>query len=87
MKFFKKKNKEFTAGLLRRPIGSKVGVIRLETKTNKDELAVGTIVGSRFDWRRNMNLYAVKFEDGKINVLQENELWNYGQAEIQSKEA
>lgn len=61
---------------LPRPIGSKCGVIRLRLGQNQDRFEVGEIVGSRFDQRRNFFVYAVEFDDGKVEAIPEPELFN-----------
>lgn len=61
---------------LPRPLGSKVGVIRFKFKDNRDKFEIGTIVGDRFDQRRNFFVYAVEFNDGKVEAIPEPELFS-----------
>lgn len=61
---------------LPRPLGSKVGVIRFRFKDNRDEFEIGTIVGNRFDHNRNFFVYAVEFNDGKVEAIPEPELFS-----------
>lgn len=75
MKLFKKRS----IRPLVRPIGSKVGVIRLKTKNNKDEMATATIIGYRWDYRRGGYLYAIKYSDNTLDYVQEEEFWTAGE--------
>lgn len=61
---------------LPRPIGSRCGVIRFRMGQNRDSFEVGEIVGSRFDHTRNFFVYAVEFDDGKIEAIPEPELFS-----------
>lgn len=61
---------------LPRPLGSRVGVIRFRCKDNHDAFEVGTIVGDRFDQRRNFFVYAVEFDDGVVEAIAEPELFS-----------
>lgn len=60
---------------LPRPVGSRCGVIRFKFKDNRDKFEVGEIVGSRFDYNRNFFVYAVEFDDGKVEAVPEPELF------------
>lgn len=54
-----------------RPIGSVCGVLRFGYGRDADRFMVGQILGSRFDERRNMFVYAVKFPDNGIEAVLE----------------
>lgn len=58
------------------PIGSRCGVIRFRMGQNRDKFEVGKIVGSRFDYNRNLFVYAVEFDDGKLEAIPESELFS-----------
>lgn len=61
---------------LPRPLGSRCGVIRFGMSQNRDRFEVGEIVGSRFDHRRDCFVYAVKFDDGEVEAIPEQELFS-----------
>lgn len=61
---------------LPRPLGSRCGVIRFRIDQNRDRFEAGEIVGSRFDQRRDCFVYAVKFDDDKIEAIPEPELFS-----------
>ena len=61
---------------LPRPLGSRCGVIRFQTRQNRDRFEVGKIVGSRFDHDRGCFTYAVEFDDGKTEAVPESELFS-----------
>lgn len=60
---------------LPRPLGSRCGVIRFRVDQNQDRFEVGKIVGSRFDQRCDFFVYAVEFDDGKVEAISEPELF------------
>ena len=61
---------------LPRPLGSRCGVIRLRLGQNRDRFETGEIVGSRFDCKRDLFVYAVEFDDGSIEAVPEPELFS-----------
>lgn len=54
-----------------RPIGSVCGVLRFGYGRDCDRFMIGQVLGSRFDARRDMFVYAVKFPDNGVEAVLE----------------